>query len=111
MVFAGNNVFHAQEQYLAVALRSDAGAMYMHPGSHGYNLGGIANIGAGVRFRAGDSGMYNFTGDVARFNAAFAYGNGVDVLVVKDLNLDDPLFNTHIDDHHVVDTANPFAGT
>jgi len=90
----------------------DNGIIHMHPGTGGYNLGtGTANIGAGIRFQAYDNRMYNFAGDVARFNESVKYGNGVDFLIVKELDLDNPLFESRIDDNHVVDRRTAFDGT
>ena len=82
------------------------GVIHTHPGT-----GGTANIGVGIRFQAYDNRMYNFAGDVARFNEAFKHGNGVDFLVVKELDLDNPLFESYIDDNHVVDRRTAFDGT
>jgi len=90
----------------------DNGTIHMHPGTGGYNLGtGTANIGAGIRFQVYDNRMYNFSGDVARFSESVKYGNGVDFLIVKELDLDNPLFESRIDDNHVVDRNTAFAGT
>ena len=88
------------------------GVIHTRPGTGRYDLEtGTANIGMGIRFQAYDNRMYNFAGDVARFNEAVGYGNGVDFLVVKELDLDNPLFETHIESNHVVDRRTAFDGT
>ena len=88
------------------------GVIHTHPGTGGYNLGtSTANIGMAIRFQDYDNRMCASAGDVVRFNEAFGHGNGVDFLVVKELDLDNPLFETHIDSNHVVDRRTAFNGT
>ena len=86
--------------------------IHTHPGTGHYDLGtGTANIGVGIRFQAYDNRMCNFSGDVARFNEAVKHENGVDFLIVKELDVDNPLFESRIDDNHVVDRRTVFDGT
>lgn len=86
--------------------------LIMHPGTSGFDLGQpTANIGASVRVQVAVAGLYSVSGGWARDNVNVGWGDGVDALVVKDSDLDSPLFSTHISSAHVVDVTQPFAGT
>ncbi len=81
--------------------------LLMHPGTGGANFGtGTSNIGASVRFQAAADGWYNANGTFAWQNGLS--GNGVDVLVAKQDDIDTPLFATTISIAPV--PPDPFAG-
>lgn len=95
-------------------IQNDAadGVLVMHPGTGGFNFGtGTANIGASIAIDAPTAGLYDIVGGFARDNVNQNAGDGVDVLVTKALNLDNPLFSTTIGPDNAVDTSNPFGGT
>lgn len=91
---------------------SASGFLDMHPGTGGFNYGtGSADRGAAIRFQAPAAGLYEFSGDFARNNVSQGWGSGVDVLVVRGLALDQPLFSAHISPNHTVIAGSPFLGT
>lgn len=88
------------------------GFLLIHPGTGGFIFGsGTADRGVGVRFQAPVAGQYMLVGDFARLNVNQGYGNGVDVRIVKNLDLDHPLFAANITSNHFVNYATPFSGT
>ena len=91
---------------------SSSGFLDAHPGTGGYSLGaGTANLGVSIRFVAAVSGLFEITGGFARFNTNYGYGNGVEVLVAKNGDLDTSLFKSSISQNHHVDVMAPFEGT
>jgi hypothetical protein len=88
--------------YPNVASDAGDGALMMSPGS---------NTGSSIEFQAATAGTYNAAGIFARDNVNEGYGDGVDVLVIKGMNLDSPLFSAHISQNNAADLTHPFAGT
>jgi hypothetical protein len=70
-----------------------------------------ANQGSSIEYVAPTAGTYVSAGAFARDNPNIGAGDGVDVLVIKNLNLNNPLFFAHISANNLVDTTHPFAGT
>lgn len=98
--------------YPHVQIWAGSELLYVHPGTGGFNYGsGTSNIGVSIRFQAESTGIYKVDGGFARSNRNRGAGNGVNVLVVKNLDLDAPLFNAVLASNHVVDINDPFSGS
>jgi hypothetical protein len=104
--------YNYQSGYPYVQLDADNNLMIVHPGTGGFEFGsGTANLGLSIRVQAPSPGLYSIVGDFARDNINVGAGDGVDVLVVDEADLDHPLFHAAISSNHAVDPSNPFAGT
>lgn len=92
--------------------RPDFGGLTIQPGTGGFDFGqGTSNIGVSVRYDAPAAGIYRLQGVFAPNNASWVAGNGVDVLIARGVDLDNPLFAATISDAHSVNLLNPFGGT
>lgn len=104
--------FAHAELFPYVQHRPDFGGMTIQPGTSGFDFGGgTANIGVAVRWEAPAAGLYRIDGLFAPNNQNWTFGNGVDVLIARGLDLENPLFAATISDAHAVNLLNPFGGT
>lgn len=104
--------YNHQSSFPMVQNDSPHNLLIMHPGTGGYDLGtGSSNLGSSIRFLAGATGVYSVVGDFARDNVNIGAGNGIDALIARQLDLDNPVMATKISASHAVDTTNPFSGT
>jgi len=102
----GNGPIFAQTDLFPHVQAVEEGYLLMHPEA---TPGGA--LGAAVAFTVSERSILRLSGDFARANVARNHGNGVDVGIYLNGDLQNPIFESSISTDHDVDLIEVFAGT